>query len=886
LRSFHYGFDERDPELAFLEFEDAVNGAARRGGDGVLEERGVIAGFEDHAGRALHGLGGEQRRNVTRQTDFHSSLGEGFENDVGEGRTAGGKPGDGIHVLLVDDHGAANGAEHGLGDFEVLGGSVGAAADAGHATAHGGTGVWHGANNRNLFSDALLDIRSGNGRSDGNHQRIFAERGLDFFQDAPNHLGLYGKQDDVGVFDGPAVVGGRVDAELDGKSSGLFFVTNGAGDTFRRKEALLEISSQKNAAELAGAENGKIFVLEFRSHSGTILTEETRVVNKRLEARSDRMRGMRGRVSLVLIFSAASVAVGAAWLGASGNGLLGAAASGTRRSDVAVAMRDGVVLLADILLPKAEGRFPTLVYRTPYGKHNALKEWSTFGKAVARGYAVVIQDVRGRYASDGEFAPYQNEGKDGYDTIEWAARQPWSDGNVGTFGLSYPGAVQWLAAVENPPHLKAMVPAMTFSTPRNFFYSGGLFDGSWLEWIWMNIAPDARKRKHLAGPQSRKEAASVWKKEHERLENYLPLRELPDLKEAAPFYYQWLAHPAADSWWDWAELRNKYDRVHCAVLNFSGWYDEAYGPDGATTNFNGLLATRKGEANPRTRTIIGPWTHGGEDERKSGERDFGPTAPIDYDELILRWMDHYLRGQDNGVGREQAVRIFVMGKNEWRDEDEWPPKRARAESFYLGAKDEKARIGGLSRGVAPGGATKSSLLSDPAHPVTDIYDEYGAHDYRGLAGREDVLVFDSEPLNEDLEVTGPIKAEMYISADVPDFDLWVRLLDVAPDGTAFNLMSPGLDVLRVSYRDESVEPELLEPGRVCRLDLERMVTSNVFLKGHRIRVQISGAFYPHFSRNLQTGKSEIVSAESRVGRLTIHHDREHASRIVLPVVDR
>ncbi|HTQ97738.1 MAG TPA: CocE/NonD family hydrolase [Candidatus Acidoferrum sp.] len=554
-----------------------------------------------------------------------------------------------------------------------------------------------------------------------------------------------------------------------------------------------------------------------------------------------------------------------------------------KQQNVPVTMRDGVVLRADVWLPTGTARFPTLIYRTPYGKGGASKEWTTFEKAVKRGYAVVIQDVRGRYASDGEFTPYQNEGKDGYDTIEWAAHQPWSDGNVGTFGLSYPGAVQWLAAVENPPHLKAMVPAMTFSTPRNFFYSGGLFDGSWLEWIWLNIAPDARKRRSLPGPQTDAEAESTWKSDHKRIEGFLPLADLPDLKQAAPYYYQWLAHVPADPWWDWAELRNKYDRVHCAVLNFSGWYDEAYGPDGATTNFNGLLAARKGEADSRTQTMIGPWTHGGQDTQKSGERDFGSTAPIDYDELILRWMDHYLRNIENGVNREKPVRIFVMGKNTWRDEESWPLKREKTESFYLSASEREKR-GSLQTKPGASAPSATTLLSDPSHPVTDAYRAYGAHDYRALDGNGGVLLFDSDPLKEDLEVTGPIQAEIYVSADVKDFDLWVRLLDVAPDGTAFNLMSPGLDVLRASYRDETVEPKFVEPGKIYRLNLNRMLTSNVFLKGHRIRVQISGAFYPHFSRNLQTGKSEIVSSETMQGRITIHHDVNHASRIILPII--
>ncbi len=554
--------------------------------------------------------------------------------------------------------------------------------------------------------------------------------------------------------------------------------------------------------------------------------------------------------------------------------------------DVAVPMRDGVVLRADLALPATTGRFPTLVYRTPYGKQFALKEGGTFEKAVARGYAVVIQDVRGRYASDGDFLPYQNEGRDGYDTIEWAARQSWSDGNVGTFGLSYPGAVQWLAAVENPPHLKAMVPAMTFSTPRNFFYSGGVFDGSWLDWIWFNIAPDARRRKNLAGPQTRKEAAASWKQDHERIQNFLPLRNLPDLKQVAPFYYEWLSHPAADPWWDWAELRNKYDRVHAAVLNFSGWYDEAYGPDGATTNFNGLLAARRNDRDPRTHTMIGPWTHGGQDESKSGERDFGAAAPINYDELILRWMDRCLRNVDNVVDREKPVRLFVMGNNAWRDEDSWPLTRAKETSYYLNGESAASRVGTLNSALLAPSAHTSEFVSEPSHPLADPYTAYGAHDYRAFAGRDDVLVFDTAALATDTEVTGPIRAEIFASTDVPDFDLWVRLLDVSPDGTAFNLMSPGLDVLRASYRNASLKPALLTPGQVYLLTLDRMLTSNVFRAGHRIRVQISAAFSPHFSRNLQTGESEITSSRTQLGHIRIYHDAEHSSRIVLPVIPR
>ena len=557
-----------------------------------------------------------------------------------------------------------------------------------------------------------------------------------------------------------------------------------------------------------------------------------------------------------------------------------------RRTDVTVPMRDGVVLRADILLPSAEGKFPALIYRTPYGKHFALQEYKTFEKAVARGYAVVVQDVRGRYASDGEFVAYQNEGRDGYDTIEWTAKQPWCDGNVGTFGLSYPGAVQWLAAVENPPHLKAIVPAMTFSTPRNFFYSGGVFDGSWLEWIWMNIAPDTRRRKNLGGPRTHEEAAASWKREHERLEMFLPLRDLPELKDVAPFYYEWLAHVPADPWWNWAELRNKYEHVHAAVLNLSGWYDEAYGPDGATTNFNGLLKERRGDKDPRTHTIIGPWTHGGQEKTRAGERDFGASAAIDYDELILRWMDRYVRGIENGVDREKRVRLFVMGTNLWRDEDTWPLAHAHRQTYYLRSESDSARYARLNETSPTKPGSYNEFFSDPAHPLTDRYGTYGAHDYRSFAGRKDVLVYDTDPMLADTEVTGPISAEIYISADAPDLDLWVRLLDVAPDGTAFNLMSPGLDVLRASYRNEKLQPELLKPGEIYKLTLDHMLTSNVFGAGHQIRIQISGAFVPHFSRNLQTGESEITSSRMCPARVRIYLDPDHRSRIELPVIPR
>ena len=553
--------------------------------------------------------------------------------------------------------------------------------------------------------------------------------------------------------------------------------------------------------------------------------------------------------------------------------------------NVSVPMRDGVVLRADVLRPAGGGKFPVLVYRTPYGKDEAQQEYTTFKHALERGYAVVIQDVRGRFHSEGEFRPYENEGRDGYDTIEWSATQPWSNGVVGTFGLSYPGALQWLAAVQSPPHLKAMVPAMTFSTPQNFFYAGGTWDMSWIEWIWDNIAWDTRAKKNLPGPRSYKEALAAWEVEGATMMNTLPLLAVKPLQPVAPYYFDWLRHPPDDAWWNWSELRDKYSRTSAAVLNLSGWYDDNYGPEGATTNYAGLLKDRAREKDARTHLLIGPWVHGVDStgNTRSGERDFGPVAAIDYDEVVLRFMDHYLKGADNGVDREKRVRYFVMGRNQWRESDQWPPA-ATGTPMFLASGARGVRSGQLQPMAPEGKESFSQFISDPADPVTNSYDSSGAHDYAKLSERPDVLTFDSAVLQQDTEVTGPIRARMWVSCDCRDFDLWVRLLDVAPNGAAMNLMSPGLDVQRVSYRDLSRGRELLAPGKLYEVKLERLITSNVFLEGHRIRLQISATFAPNFSRNLQNGKSEVDSAEMKKAQIHVFHDASHPSKVLLPIL--
>jgi putative CocE/NonD family hydrolase len=548
-------------------------------------------------------------------------------------------------------------------------------------------------------------------------------------------------------------------------------------------------------------------------------------------------------------------------------------------------MRDGVVLRADVYRPGEAGRFPTLVYRTPYGRTETPTDPIVLA-AVQRGYAVVLQDVRGRYASDGVFEPYRQEGRDGYDTIEWAARQPWSNDSVGTYGLSYPGAVQWLAAVERPPSLRAMVPAMTFSRPEAFWYSGGVWDGSWLDWTWLNIAPDLRRRLGAPGPKTDEEVARSWDQDRGAARRHRPLVDLPNFKTVAPWYYEWMRHPPGDKYWDFAKLPGRYDRVDAAVLNLSGWFDEAYGPVGAVENFQGA----------GDKLVLGPWTHGGVERSKAGDRDFGPTAAVDYDRLVLDWMDRHLKKVDS-VETGAPVRVFVMGSNRWREADRWPFPGTRADTFYLGRQrgsGERQRGSGaggqLVRGRNTDEGVTTLIRSDPAKPVTDPFEgRFGAHDYRALKPGPSVAVFETPPFSSALEIIGRVEIELAVSASVPDFDLWVQLYDVAPDGTAWNLSTPGTALQRASYRESlpranerggGPQRKLVPAGKTVRLRMDRLITGNRFLAGHRLRVVVTPQFYPLFSVNPQTGAQEFESDSVRAGEIRIGA----GSLIVLPAV--
>jgi uncharacterized protein len=555
--------------------------------------------------------------------------------------------------------------------------------------------------------------------------------------------------------------------------------------------------------------------------------------------------------------------------------LFAVAANVLFEANVPATMRDGVVLRADILKPAAPGRFPAILLRTPYGKEY---EWrDSFAIRAARaGYVVIAQDVRGRYASDGVFHPYHQEGKDGYDTIEWAASLPYVNGKVGMAGLSYPGAVQWLAAMEKPPHLVTITPLMCFSNARHFFFNGGAWDLSWISWFYLNIAPDARARAKLDGPKTDDEADALWEKHREEWLRFLPLSELPILRAAASAYYDWLAHPEDGPYWDFANVEARYEEIEIPALNLSGWHDEGYGPAGAIRNY-------RGTRDNGSRLVIGPWRHGTPrlDRIREGELDFGVNAGLDHDALLLRWFDHYLKGEDNGIERDKPVSIFVMGKNAWREEEEWPIARRVETPYYL-------RNGGKLSLEPPRGEEPSATYSyDPLDPLADPHGgAQGPYDQSPLEKRRDVLVYQTEPLENDVEVTGHIEVELFVSSSAKDTDFVVRLLDVHPDGRAFNLMSPTVEVVRARYREGEDRVALLEPGVVVPLRLNRLVTSNVFRAGHRIRIHVTSSLFPHFDRNPNTGEPIGKTARTEVARQSIHHGASHPSRIVLPVIPR
>lgn len=563
----------------------------------------------------------------------------------------------------------------------------------------------------------------------------------------------------------------------------------------------------------------------------------------------------------------------------------------TTERGVPMKTRDGVVLRADVYRPAGEGPFPVLLQRTPYNKDNGA---DFARRAVARGFMVVVQDVRGRYASDGDFYTFKNESNDGYDAVEWAAALPHSNGKVGMFGGSYVGATQMLAAIAHPPHLAGICPVVTASNyHENWTYQGGAFE-QWFNESWTTgLAQDTSDR----DVKRRSNALGGIK--------VLPLTDYPLFNEnaasrgesptqrLAPYFLDWLAHPLYDSYWKQWAIEEQYASIQVPALTIAAWYDIFQG--GSLRNFTGLQkqagndAARKGQ---RLLVTVGGHAGGG---RKIGELDFGKAAE-DYDEtnITLDWYDYLFMGKQNRWASDQPVRIFVMGDNQWRDEAAWPLERAKATSYYLysGGRANTAAGDGTLTTTAVVVGTADRLKYDPANPVPTVggplccdgwHEPAGPKNQQTVETRPDVLVYSTPVLENDLEVTGPVTLDLFASSTAPDTDFTAKLVDVYPDGSAYNLTE---GILRAKFRLSTSEATPIEPGKIYEYKIDLWSTSNVFLKGHRIRLEVSSSNFPRFDRNLNTGKDGATSSAIAPATNIIFHGGALPSALILPVVAR
>ncbi|MGZ3630614.1 MAG: CocE/NonD family hydrolase [Ktedonobacteraceae bacterium] len=547
--------------------------------------------------------------------------------------------------------------------------------------------------------------------------------------------------------------------------------------------------------------------------------------------------------------------------------------------DQRVPMRDGITLSADIYRPidslHTSKKYPVILTRTPYMKLNErmLVSAKYFAE---RGYVFVAMDVRGRGDSDGTFVPYLNEGKDGYDAIEWCASQSWSDGNVGTIGSSYPGCIQWLAALQKPPHLKAMVVRVTPSDP---FVETPTGLPSPITLCWLH---------YVSGHMNQLMEAVDW----EHVYEHLPLITM-DVR-AGRYNANWRAnieHAQLDEYWDPLCYQNKLDQLDVPVLHISGWYDDEQ--IGTPLNYIGMT-TRGAQdaARASQRLLMGPWGHVVNSESKLGEVDFGPQSLVDMRAEELRWFNRWLKGYTNisATPEEFSVRIFVMGASEWRDEHEWPLARTQWTPFYLHSRGSaNSRFGDGTLSIdKPENEPTDTYQYDPAHPVPFITDPTstqigGPDDYSAIERRDDVLVYMTEPLKEEIEVTGPIRVNLYASSSAPDTDFMAKLVDILPSGFVQRLCD---GMVRARFRDGMDRPSLIEPGKIYKFSIDCWNTSQVFKTGHRIGLEISSSAFPKFDRNLNTGAPLGVTTKMAIAEQMIYHDVEHPSAMVLPIIPK
>jgi putative CocE/NonD family hydrolase len=549
------------------------------------------------------------------------------------------------------------------------------------------------------------------------------------------------------------------------------------------------------------------------------------------------------------------------------------------QEEIRIPLRDGIHLGATVFRPAQDGKFPALLFRTPYNKAGESRELPL--KAAKSGYVVFLVDVRGRYTSEGKFEAYRNEKQDGYDVIEWIAKSEHCNGKVGTWGRSYRGYAQWLALSQGPPSLKAAVPEMTPIHSHQFFYVGGAFSYSWLDWFVPLILPDQRRRANdTSATWDEEEAYEEWKKVKRDFYQYRPLIENPLMKKYAPYYYDWMTHPLATDYWDFANVHRDFPKMKTPVLLISGWYDNVYGTLGATEAFQRMRKEGGSpEAREESRLILGPWQHGAisASRTKLGAMDFGPSGGMDYDAVLLRWFNRHLKGETATL--ESPVSIFVMGANRWRYEKEWPLSRQKETSFYLRSS------GGLSPSM-PQQEKPDRYVFDPNFPLWDPTNEGSQpFDQKEIEAREDVLVFTSETLEKDLEATGIVAAELYVSSSALDTDFAITLCDVSPDGTSLNLSSLDAGYLRMRYRNGFQKEELIDPGKIYKIRIDNLITSNLFKKGHRIRLQVTSSKTPHYDPNTNTGNHLATDKELVKATQTIYHDSEHPSRLILPIIE-
>jgi putative CocE/NonD family hydrolase len=557
-------------------------------------------------------------------------------------------------------------------------------------------------------------------------------------------------------------------------------------------------------------------------------------------------------------------------------------------------MRDGVTLATNLYRPEGVAKCPVILIRTPYKKEPLELKGRYYAR---RGYAVAVQDCRGRFRSGGEWEPFIHEAKDGYDTIEWLAAQPWSTGKVGMIGGSYVGWVQWWAASQRPPHLVTIIPNV--SPPDPFFnlpYEYGVF------FLWGNIWWADVLQSAATADISGAALAKIGEKKYAKLLRALPVVDLDKavLGKENPYWRAWVEHPTNDAYWERANFLDRLRDVNLPVFHQSGWFDG----DGIGTKLNYLRMA--GHKHAAQKLVLGPWGHTDEAMRTHGERDFGPAALLDLPRAYLRWFDFWLKGVDNGITREPLVSLFVMGSNEWVHGDAYPLPQTKFEKWYFaggGKANTSKGDGRLSRTPPPAGQPADRYTYDPADPTPDpaYYEEEDdkpdgekkpksseeqeakekAHHEKVASSRKDLLVYTSEPLAEAYTFAGPLSAVLYAASSAKDTDWFVRLVDVDEKG---KLLTLGTGKIRARFRQSMKEPTLLEPGKIYEYTLDLWHTGITIPAKHRLRVEVSSASFPLFSRNLNTGGHNEKDTNFVTAEQTVYHTAEYPSHVLLPAI--